>query len=114
MINELMFHSVHRLTRKQTVEEIEALLGEMDQEDLTFLRSVMGERYHQWREDVERWREEGRNDEGQPLTDEDFRWMGWTTLALDRGRLLMAMLAHLAVVGPREIAADAAARDEWD
>ena len=102
MINELMFHSVRRLTRKQTVEEIETLLGEMDQEDLTFLWSVVSERYHQWREDVERWREEGRNDEGQPLTDEDFRWMGWTTLALDRGRLLMAMLTHLARVAEKD------------
>ena len=102
MINELMFHSVHRLTPKQTVEEIETLLGEMDQEDLTFLWSVMSERYHQWREDVERWREEGRNDKGQPLTDEDFRWMGWTTLALNRGRLLMAMLTHLARVAEKD------------
>lgn len=108
MIAGLVFQSVNRLTRKQTIEEIETLLGEMDQEDLTFLRTVVSERYHLWREDVERWREEGRNDEGRPLTDEDFRWMGWTTLALDRGRLLMAMLTHLAVVGPREVAGNAA------
>lgn len=91
--------SLKALTSEEVLAEITTLIAEMDEDDFAYLQQVVNDRLYEWRIEVDKLKENGHRDDGSVVTDDDFRWFGWTTLALQRGEMLMKLLDSLRAKG---------------